>query len=80
MVGDQGVGDADLLQHAAECIPLGLGMPPRVAVMIEQLAGGHPAKVLNAISNCHCVSSLKSQISSRPLIRFLQDETESGDL
>jgi hypothetical protein len=47
-VRDQGGGDPDLFQLAAEGVALGLGVPACVAVVVEQLAGRHPAKLFDA--------------------------------
>jgi hypothetical protein len=51
VVGDQGVGDADLLQHAAEGVALGLRVPAGVAVVVEQLAGRHAPEFLDAVAD-----------------------------
>src|SRR5262249_10357233 len=51
VVRRQSVGDADLLQEAAQGVALGLGMEPRVAVVVEQVAGRNAAKFFDPVAD-----------------------------
>jgi hypothetical protein len=70
VVGGQGGGDPDLLQHAAQRVPLGLRVPAGVAVVVEQLAGRHPAKLFDAVADGHGVYSMVFMAISFGLISF----------